>query len=146
MRNFCVVCVLLGVALFCQGFSVAPRTCRQPSCLQFGKLGGRVGVVETLAEVNEKNITEVSERLSKQMNEVEHRLSARIDAVSAETRADVPATREALSATEFSARTEAMRAEIKEGYDKLSSQIDDLKNTIILLYVFIPLYVFLATL
>ena len=135
MRNFSVIWVLLGLAFFCQGFSVAPRTGRRPSCLQSDELKERVLenqnpflefvtlqavlVLENEIKHNEKSYEGLKgndQRLSAKIDGVYDKLSAKIDKGAAENKADFDKLAE---------KFDKVSAEIKAEFDKLSTKIDD---------------------
>ena len=86
MRNFCVIWVLLGVAFFCQGFSVALRPGRRPSRLHWDDLKERVLALEIKTKHNEERYGQVSlqmkednRELSKKMDNLSEKLEAKLD-------------------------------------------------------------------
>ena len=124
MRNFSVIWVLLGLAFFCQGFSVAPRTGRRPSCLQSDELKERVlenqnpflEFVTLQAVLVLENDIKHNEKSYEGLKGNDQRLSAKIDKGAAENKADFDKLAE---------KFDKVSAEIKAEFDKLSTKIDD---------------------
>ena len=121
MRNFCVNWVLLGMAFFCKGFSVAPRTGRRPSRLH--DLKQRVSALEINNKYNEENIA----RILLQMNINNIILTNKMDNLYEKLEAQMARRSDKVDA-DMDKRSEKRDADMDKRFGNVDTQFEKVDN------------------